>query len=283
MSAHTWRAAFVTVAVLLAIEPGAIASDPADFDPEQGAVVDGVYVNPYFGVRYPLPAGWKPGPQPARASYGGYYVLSTPAPPEGVKATILIAAQDTFFADKPIADAEVTLANLARRVRQDDTVKDEISSKTIAGHAFARLDIEASPLSRIVFAANIRCHVVIFVFTRADHDRLAQLAASLGHLSLPAAPAAPVCIKDYATAQTVRRRVDPIMAGPQFVKVPVRIVIGSDGKVKHIHVIRAAPAQQQSIVDALAQWEFQPFRMDGRAAELETGLTFEFKPTKQVN
>ena len=54
------------------------------------------------------------------------------------------------------------------------------------------------------------------------------------------------------------------MAGPQFVKVPVRIVIGSDGKVKHIHVIRAAPAQQQSIVDALAQWEFQPYRGNGQ-------------------
>jgi Gram-negative bacterial TonB protein C-terminal len=283
LSAHPWRAAFVTVALLLAIEPGAIASDPADFDPEQGAVVDGVYVNPYFGVRYPLPAGWKPGPQPARASYGGYYVLSTPAPPEDIKPTILIAAQDTFFTDEPIADAEVTLANLARSVRQDDTVKDEISSKTIAGHTFARLDIEASPLSRIVFATNIRRHVVIFAFASADRGRLAQLAASVGHLSLRAAPAAPVCVKDYATAQTVRRRIQPVMAGPQFVKVPVRILIGSDGKVKRVHVIRAAPTQQQSIVDALAQWEFQPFRIDGRAADVETGLTFGFKPTKRAN
>lgn len=273
----------MTVGVLLAIEPSAIAADPADFDPEQGAVVDGAYLNPYFGMRYPLPEGWKPGPQPARPSYGGYYVLSTPAPPENTRATILIAAQDNFFADKPISDAKATVANLAHSVQEGDTAEAEISSATIAGHTFARLNIEASPLSRVVFATNIRCHAVIFAFTSAHRDRLAQLAAGLGRLSLSAASTAPACVRDYATPQTVRRRVEPIMAGPQFVKVSVRIVIGSDGKVKHIHVIRAVPAQQQSIVDALAQWEFQPYRGNGRAVASETGLTFEFRPTGRAD
>ena len=47
----------MTVAVLLTIETGAIAADPTDFDPEQGAVVDGAYLNPYFGMHYQLPAG----------------------------------------------------------------------------------------------------------------------------------------------------------------------------------------------------------------------------------
>jgi Gram-negative bacterial TonB protein C-terminal len=268
----------MTVAVLLAIEPGAIAADPADFDPEQGAVVDGAYLNPYFGMRYPLPAGWKPGPQPARPSYGAYYVLSTPVPPKDMKATILIAAQDTFFADRPIGDAKAALADLAHSIQEDNTAEAGISSTTIAGHTFARLDIEASPLSRAVFATNIRCHAVIFAFTSADRDRLAHLAASLGRLSLLAASTAPVCVKDYATTQTVRRRVEPIMVGPQFVKVPVRIVIGADGNVKHIHVIRAARAQRQSIADALAQWQFQPYRRNGHAVASETGLTFEFRP-----
>jgi hypothetical protein len=151
LTAHTWRAALVTVGALLAIEPGAIAADPADFDPEQGAVVDGAYLNPYFRMRYPLPEGWKPGPQPARPSYGGYYVLSTPAPPENTRATILIAAQDNFFADKPISDAKATVANLAHSV-QEGAAEAEISSTTIAGHTFARLNIEARPLSRVVFA-----------------------------------------------------------------------------------------------------------------------------------
>jgi hypothetical protein len=277
LTAHTWRAAFVMVAVLLTIEPGAIAADPADFDPEQGAVVDDAYLNPYFGIRYPLPAGWKPGLQPARPSYGGYYVLRTPVPPKDTKATILIAAQDNFFADRPIGEAKATLADLAHSIQEGATAEAEISSTTIAGHTFARLNIEASPLSRVVFATDIQCHTVIFTFTSANRDRLAQLAAGLGRLSLSSPSTAPVCVRDV-TPQTVRRRAEPIMVGPQFVKVPVRIVIRSDGKVKHIHVIRAAPAQQQSIVDALAQWEFQPYRRNGHAVTSETGLTFEFRP-----
>jgi hypothetical protein len=194
------------VAVLLTIEPGAIAADPADFDPEQGAVVDDAYLNPYFGIRYPLPAGWKPGLQPARPSYGGYYVLSTPVPPKDTKATILIAAQDNFFADRPIGEAKATLADLAHSIQEGATAEAEISSTTIAGHTFARLNIEASPLSRVVFATDIRCHTVIFTFTSANRDRLAQLAAGLGRLSLSSPSTAPVCVKD------VRRK--PSDGGP---------------------------------------------------------------------
>jgi len=48
--------------------------------------------------------------------------------------------------------------------------------------------------------------------------------------------------------------------------------------VKRIHVIRAGPEQQKSIEDALAQWRFDPYRAAGHPAEVETGLTFEFKP-----
>ena len=271
-------AALLTAAVLLFSSiPKAIAADPADFDPGQGAVVAKAYVNSYFGLRYPLPAGWGEGPQPPRPSYAGYYALSTPAAPAGAKATILIAAQDTFFADRPLGHAKATLAGLAHNVEEGGDETAEVSTVSIAGLTFDRLDIHASPLSRIVFASDIRCHVVIFIFTSADPGRLTALAASLDHLSLQTTPAAPACIKDYATPQTIRRRIEPAMAGPQFVKVPVRVLIGDDGKVTRIHVIRADPAQRLSIIDALAQWVFQPYRTDGRTAPVETGLTFEFK------
>jgi len=278
-----WPATFLAVGVLLSIAPRVIAADPADFDAGQGAVADGAYVNPYFGVRYPLPKGWRVGLQPAHPSYAGYYVLNTPAAPQDAKATILIAAQDTFFVDKSLADARATLADLAHSIEEGNSEKAEMSTPTIAGLAFARLDIHATPLSRIVFATNIRCHVLMFVFTGADRARLATLAASLERLSAPTASSAPVCVKDYATSQTIRRRVEPVMAGPQFVNVPVRILIGDDGKVKRVHVIRADRTQRLSIMDALAQWEFQPYRTDGHIAPVETGLTFEFKPTKRAD
>jgi len=92
------------------------AADRRTANPEQGAVIEGAYVNAYFGLRYPLPSGWKAGSQPPRPSAGGYYVLSTPRPPAGAEATILIAAQDTFFAMPPVADAGEMTRSLVRSV-----------------------------------------------------------------------------------------------------------------------------------------------------------------------
>ena len=58
----------------------------------------------------------------------------------------------------------------------------------------------------------------------------------------------------------------------------MRIVIGTDGRVKHTHVIRASSEQRKSIEDALARWEFRPYQASGHPVELETGLVFEFRP-----
>jgi hypothetical protein len=233
-----------------------------------------------------LPPGWKAGLQPPRPSYEGYYVLNTPTPPEEAAATILVTAQDVFFAGEPQTDAMALAQDLVRRASATDDTTTQPAIVTIAGHSFARIVIRASPLSRIVLATDIRCHVLMFTFTGAESERLEKLAESLDLLSLPADasnatvsdPPFPACVKGYATPETILRRVEPVSVGPQFLKIPVRVIIGTDGKAKHIHVIRAFPEQQKSIEDALAQWVFKPYQVNGHSAEVETGLVFEFKP-----
>jgi hypothetical protein len=272
---------YVCVAVAAAMAwQGGLAANRESADPEERTFADGVYANPYFGLRYPLPPGWKEGLLPPRPSYTGYYVLITPAPPENAKATILIAAQDEFFASKPIMDARALLHDLARNLSAADHTAAPITVTT-AAHRFLRLEIQGTPLSRIVLATEIRCHVVIFTFTGAQPEQLKGLAASLENLSFAPDSGAPVCIKGYATAQTIRRRVEPIPAGPRFVRIAVRIIIGPDGKVGHVHVIRAFPEQQKNIEDALRKWRFEPYLTGGRPAAIETGLTFEFRPASR--
>jgi len=90
------------------------------------------------------------------------------------------------------------------------------------------------------------------------------------------AEAMPVCVKDYATPERLLSRVDPTPAGPKFTVVPVRIIIGTDGRIRHIHVIRGSAEQKVIITGALTQWKFEPLVIDGRATEVETGLTFPF-------
>jgi hypothetical protein len=77
----------------------------------------------------------------------------------------------------------------------------------------------------------------------------------------------------------VIHKVDPEIVGPKYTQVPVRFIIGTDGKVKHIHVINAFPDQAKSVERALAQWELKPYKANGQAVEVETGIMFEFKPS----
>src|SRR5260370_12365090 len=67
---------------------------------EDGKVLGGIYVNDYFDLSYPLPEGWTEGLQGPDPSDTGYYVLSELIPQSEPTATILIAAQDMFFASK---------------------------------------------------------------------------------------------------------------------------------------------------------------------------------------
>jgi hypothetical protein len=263
-------------AMVLMLPTSQALGQSASTDPENGEFVDGSYASRYFGLRYPLPEGWTPGPQPPPPSYTGYYVLATPAAPERVKATILIAAQDEFFADEASPDPSKFVQDLAQSVlgRSHTTMP---TPATVAGHAFQRLLVRGTPLSRIVLATEIRCHIVIFSFTGAEIEDLENLAASLSRLSFEEEPAAPVCVKGYATAETIRQQLDPLPAGPRFATIPVRIVIGTSGAVRHIHVIRAFPEQRRSIEDALAQWLFAPYTVNEQPVEAETGLSFVLK------
>jgi hypothetical protein len=54
----------------------------------------------------------------------------------------------------------------------------------------------------------------------------------------------------------------------------VRIIIGKDGKVKHIHFLNAFPDQAKAISAALSQWKFKRYMHEGQPAEVETGIMF---------
>jgi len=60
----------------------------------------------------------------------------------------------------------------------------------------------------------------------------------------------------------------------------VRIIIDKDGKVKHIHFLRAFPDQSAVITPALLQWRFKPYLKDGQPVEVETGIMFGRAPPR---
>lgn len=253
-------------------------------EPESGTVEHDTYVNQYFDLSYPLPQNWREsfkGPPPSAT---GYYVLSQlrTSPAAETRATMMISAADMFFLLHPAASPMELLQQSQRALPEVMKVPRPPTEVKIGDHSFARLDYSGAEIHWSILATEIRCHTVQFVFTSRDPQFIDKLVDGLAGLGLPATSAAggefPACIKDYANAANIVHKVDPILVGPKYTTIPVRMIVGKDGKVEHIHVITAFPEQARSISDALSQWTFKPYMQNGQPAEVETGLLFEFKP-----
>src|SRR5579883_708963 len=122
-------------------------------DPESGSIDKGAYVNPYFGLSFPLPPNWTaglPGPKPSEA---GYYVLASFDATGGSAGTVLIAAQDEFFAIRPFDDAMAMVRDLRRSVSEIDgtAIDREPSEARLGGHGFAHLEFSGAGLHHVVF------------------------------------------------------------------------------------------------------------------------------------
>jgi hypothetical protein len=262
-----------------------------DTDPESGSVVEDAYVNAYFGLTLPLPPGWTEGLAGPPPSSRGLYVLASIDGTDTFGATMLIVAQDLFFTAKPFANAADVAADFRDAMAgiPDLSIDQRPASIMIGGQTFLRLDYSAGGLYRAWLATELRCHVVSFNITARDRATVDRTVDFLRAISLrppseaepggasDAAPTTPVCVKDYVTAQTTVHRVDPVLTDLNGLTVPVRIIIGAGGKVEHVHVISATPAQRQAIEQALPQWQFKPYEVMGHPTAVETGLTFEFR------
>jgi hypothetical protein len=269
------------------------ASDTVTPVPEGGNVDNGVFNDPYFGITYSLPANWiekYKGPPP---SDSGRYVLTQLSPAETFKGpargTILITAEDMFFIPIPASNA-VQLINYSKdNLQADYKVEMPPTQTKIADRPFTFFAYW-SPVAELhwyVLATDIRCHTVKVVLTSRDTKLLESLMLDLNKMKLPTEVGAtagagggdvPVCIKDYAHDENMIARVDPVLTEHRFNPVPVRIIIDKEGKIKHIHFLRAFPDQAKAITDALEQWKFKPYRRNGQPVEVETGIMFGRAP-----
>jgi hypothetical protein len=264
------------------------ASDSATPLPEAGRVVKDVYRNDYFGLSWTLPADWSEnfsGPPP---SDSGTYVLSLAGPSPKFKgtsrATLLIQAHDLFFSPSQARNA-LELATYAKDVLEPFYVVERAPAEVkIANRSFVRFDYksEAAGLHWVVLTTGIRCHAVQFIFTSSDTELLEHLVKEMDQMQLPPETrpeAMPACIADYAAGANVTNRVEPVMTGSQkFNPIPVRIIIDKRGRVRHVHLISAFPEQAKSINDALTQWTFKPYEVNGQRVEVETGILFGYAP-----
>jgi hypothetical protein len=271
------------------------ASDSVTPLPEDGNVTNNVFDDKYFGINWALPPDWfqrYTGPPP---SDSGRYVLAQIVPADTFKGpargNILITAEDMFFTPLPATNARELINYSKDNLQADYKVERLPEQITVGGRSFTFFAYW-SPVAQLhwyVMATQIRCHTVELALSSRDTKLLAELMQDLNKMKLPAedsltgGDAFPVCIKDYANDENLIARVDPVLTEHRFNAVPVRIVIDKEGRIKHIHFLRAFPDQAKVITDALEQWKFKPYLRNGQPVEVETGIMFGYAPRPTIS
>jgi hypothetical protein len=280
----------VPAGVILVKGAWSSASDSVTPLPEDGNVTNDVFDDRYFGIIWALPPDWiekYKGPPPSES---GRYVLAQIVPADTFKGpargSILITADDMFFTPFPVANS-VELINYTKDNLQADYKVERLPMQTMIGGRSFTFFAYWSPVAQLhwyILATQIRCHTVEVVLSSGDTKLLESLMQDLNKMKLPAedgltgGDAFPVCVKDYASDENVIARVDPVLTEHRFNAIPVRIVIDKEGKIKHIHFLRAFPDQAKVISDALGQWKFRPYLRNGQPVEVETGIMFGYAP-----
>jgi len=59
--------------------------------------------------------------------------------------------------------------------------------------------------------------------------------------------------------------------------VVLQATVAEDGKVQNVSALRGDPLLARAAVDAVKQWQYDPFREDGKPIQKQTEITIDFK------
>jgi TonB family protein len=105
---------------------------------------------------------------------------------------------------------------------------------------------------------------------------------SAGNGSQPAAPEVPLPVGGDVKSAKLISSVSPVypnLAKNQHVSGDVRVdaLIDANGRVTTMKVISGPTLLQQSAMDALRQWKYQPAALDGKAVPMHLTVTLQFR------
>lgn len=102
------------------------------------------------------------------------------------------------------------------------------------------------------------------------------------NVAVPKVAVQRVRISQGVTQGMVVKRVQPTY--PQMAKIArvqgavvLAAVIGKDGAIQNLHVVStASPLLNQSAIDAVKQWRYRPYILNGEPVEVDTTVTVNF-------
>jgi len=66
--------------------------------------------------------------------------------------------------------------------------------------------------------------------------------------------------------------------------VQIRAIVGKDGKITKLRVVKGHPVLAKAATEAISQWEYQPLLLNGEAVEFEDSIDviFQLSPPKET-
>jgi TonB family protein len=93
----------------------------------------------------------------------------------------------------------------------------------------------------------------------------------------------PVSLPESAARELLAQPVDPeypasAKASGQHGSVVLQVLIGRDGAVQDVKFLQGSLLFARVAIDAVRQWRFKPYSMNGRAVSVQSVITLNFKP-----
>ena len=91
----------------------------------------------------------------------------------------------------------------------------------------------------------------------------------------------PVALPEASVRQLLAQSVDPqypAAAHGQKGSVVLQVLIGRDGAVQDAKFMQGSFLFARSAIDAVKQWQFKPYSMNGRPLSVQSTITLYFKP-----
>lgn len=100
--------------------------------------------------------------------------------------------------------------------------------------------------------------------------------------SVPKLDVKRVRVSQGVTQGMVLRKVEPVypkiaLSAHVTGAVLLNAIIGKDGSIAELHVISGHPMLVQAAIDAVKQWQYRPFLLNGEPVEVETNITVTFE------
>ena len=96
--------------------------------------------------------------------------------------------------------------------------------------------------------------------------------------SAPAQANKPIRIAGAVMQGQLLKKVDPVYSGDFDAEgtVILHAIIGKDGHVQSLQAVSGPAILQGAAIDAVKQWTYRPFLLNGEPVEVDTTVTVEF-------